>query len=236
MLDLCVAFDIDDTLYLERDYVRSGFLEVGRWVSANVGFDDFYRKAWTLFNRGRRGDIFDAVLRQAGIPHDRQMIDAMVEEYRRHVPSIALEKDAVSCLHALRGRVRLCVISDGPLDSQRNKVAALGIADLMDKIVLTDELGKGYAKPHPRAFQEIQASFGIEAHRCFYVADNPSKDFAGPRALGWKSIRVRRRQGRYFHLESSLPLAADTEVPNLATVASIVAQDSIGPNGNHRRK
>src|SRR5207302_9076607 len=32
MNELCVVFDIDDTLYLERDYVRSGFRAVGTWA------------------------------------------------------------------------------------------------------------------------------------------------------------------------------------------------------------
>jgi putative hydrolase of the HAD superfamily len=39
----CVVFDVDDTLYLERDYVRSGFDSVGAWLqrdSGVVGFSD----------------------------------------------------------------------------------------------------------------------------------------------------------------------------------------------------
>ena len=37
----CVAFDLDDTLYLERDYVRSGFWAVGRWIESHVAVTDF---------------------------------------------------------------------------------------------------------------------------------------------------------------------------------------------------
>ena len=40
-LSTCVVFDIDDTLYLERDYAFSGFEAVGRWVAARLQIVDF---------------------------------------------------------------------------------------------------------------------------------------------------------------------------------------------------
>jgi hypothetical protein len=38
---VCAVFDIDDTLYLERDYVRSGFEAVGRWAVKWIQIEDF---------------------------------------------------------------------------------------------------------------------------------------------------------------------------------------------------
>ena len=36
-----LVLDIDDTLYLERDYVRSGFKCVGEWVNDRLGLSEF---------------------------------------------------------------------------------------------------------------------------------------------------------------------------------------------------
>ena len=41
MNHLCVVFDIDDTLYLERDYVLSGFAAVGPWARDWLAIPDF---------------------------------------------------------------------------------------------------------------------------------------------------------------------------------------------------
>src|SRR5690606_41459193 len=45
----------DDTLYLERDYVRSGFHAVGEHLRRTHGVDGFSRRAWELFESGHRG-------------------------------------------------------------------------------------------------------------------------------------------------------------------------------------
>jgi len=44
-----IVLDLDDTLYLERDYVRSGFKAVDQWLRMHKSFNDFYEEAWRLF-------------------------------------------------------------------------------------------------------------------------------------------------------------------------------------------
>ncbi len=120
----CIAFDLDDTLFLERDYVRSGFAAVGEWAHAQFGITGFAERAWNLFQDGIRRNIFDFALEQTSIPASSETIEKMVRVYRNHEPDIRLARDAVCCLEALRGRVGLALISDGPAESQRNKVRA----------------------------------------------------------------------------------------------------------------
>lgn len=61
----CVVFDIDDTLYLERDYVRSGFLAVEGIVAERFAARGFADQAWAAFERGVRGTIFNECLPNA---------------------------------------------------------------------------------------------------------------------------------------------------------------------------
>jgi putative hydrolase of the HAD superfamily len=218
----CVVFDLDDTLYLERDYVWSGFGVVEEWVSRRFRLKDFRRRAWSLFEEGERGHIFDHVLMQAGLAPDPYTIQAMVALYRGHVPNIRLATDAAGSLQGLRRQNRLALVSDGPLQSQRNKVNALGLGQYFEASVLTAELGQEYAKPHPKAFLNIEKFFEVHVSRFIYVADNPHKDFLAPRSLGWQTIRVRRAKGLHSALEADNLTKADVDVPDLSNLGELI--------------
>ncbi|MCZ7645160.1 MAG: HAD family hydrolase [Planctomycetota bacterium] len=210
----CVVFDVDDTLYLERDYVRSGFEAAGRWAAEAWGLPDFAPRAWRLFEAGVRGNTFNAVLEAAGLEPAPERVKELVKRYREHEPRIALCPDAEACLMALHGRAALAVVTDGPAASQRAKVEALGLARWCDPLVLTAELGEGFGKPHPRAFERVAEAAGCAGQACVYVADNVTKDFQGPKALGWRTVRVRRPGALHAELPSGPEV--DVELPDLA--------------------
>src|SRR5258707_4394601 len=187
----CAVFDLDDTLYLERAYVQSGFQAAGAWAERELGVRDFSQRAWREFERGCRGDIFNRVLAFYGFPKGRALPE-LVRAYRSHTPSIALLPDAAHCLSALRPHGYLAMITDGAVDSQQNKVRALGLDRTMDLVVLTAALGLDFSKPNPRAFAYVQQQFAVPPECCAYIGDNPVKDFITPRGLGWRTVRVRR--------------------------------------------
>ncbi len=54
-MNASVVFDVDDTLYLERDYARGGFEAAAAHARARFGVDDFATRAWALFEQGLRG-------------------------------------------------------------------------------------------------------------------------------------------------------------------------------------
>jgi putative hydrolase of the HAD superfamily len=211
----CVVFDIDDTLYLERDYVWSGFLCVGEWVHRNLGIADFSELAWRFFEDGVRGSIFNLALQQRKIDPTPQLIYTLVDLYRTHEPKIQLVPDARDCFERLVGRLMLASVTDGALDSQRAKARALDLVRWMDPIVFTSELGAGFSKPNRRAFEIVEETSGCSGQECVYIADNPLKDFIGPRTLGWKTVRVRRAAS--LHHDRGSDADIDLEVPDLST-------------------
>jgi putative hydrolase of the HAD superfamily len=215
-----VVFDVDDTLYLERDYVRSGFHAVGAWIAEREGIANFFEIAMAKFEAGFRGRIFNSVLEELGAVPEPALIAALVAEYRRHVPSIELLPDAVAALEQLAGAASLAVVTDGPVDSQRAKVEALHLERWADPIVLTAELGAEFGKPHPAAFELIEDAHGHAAQQCVYVADNPSKDFAGPKGLGWRTVRIRRAGGLHWAMASDG--AVDDEISTLESLAAVL--------------
>lgn len=219
---LCVVFDVDDTLYLERDYVRSGFEAVGEWLRGHRGLHGFADRAWGRFEAGDRGDIFDRALVELTGAADRELVAQLVDVYRRHSPSIRLLPDADACMRELSERgARLAVITDGPAASQRAKVTALGLPIRCDPILVTAELGLGASKPNPVSFERVMQLASISGRSCAYVADNPAKDFKAPRSLGWTTVRVRRPGGLHAMAESGTDV--DLEVPDLRGVPDLLA-------------
>jgi len=190
-----IALDIDDTLYMERDYVFSGFKAVGDWLLSNYGVTGFIDAAWDYFLAGRRGDIFNQVLQDINLG-DNGLVARMVEVYRTHDPDIHLLPDALSFLMN-HDSTELAVISDGYSASQWAKVRVLGLEKYVGAIIITDDWGLEYRKPHARAFESIGQ--GCLPDHCVYIADNPLKDFIAPAKLAWMpSIRVRRAESMHY--------------------------------------
>lgn len=190
-----IVLDLDDTLYLERDYVRSGFAAVGHFISQRCGMTGFGDRCWSHFLNGQRGDIFNRVLAECQLPDSAEAVAELIGVYRSHHPTITLADDAERWLTQNAGQYAFGLITDGPRLCQQHKVDALQLASRIDHILLTDAWGREYWKPHPRAFEEMMHRFNIDAERCFYIGDNPHKDFHAPQSLGWTTIRVRRAEG-----------------------------------------
>src|SRR5580692_7252453 len=121
MNELCVVFDIDDTLYLERDYVRSGFEAVGKWAEDWLGIHNFFGACRREFDSGRRSNIFDRALAARGHEPSTELISCLVELYRSHAPCIELAPDASEAIEQISQTCPIAVVSDGPVSSQSRK-------------------------------------------------------------------------------------------------------------------
>jgi putative hydrolase of the HAD superfamily len=220
-----VALDLDDTLFLERDFVRSGFRAVGRWLGEHVGNQcDWSAELWQGFEQGVRGNAFDRVLTSAGVAATPELVGQLVRCYREHRPDIVLLDDVLPALDALAlPPERLGVITDGPVVMQRNKLDALGIASRVVHVIYTDAWGVAYRKPHPRAFETFEQLTGCPPERCAYVSDNPTKDFRSPHDRGWATIRIIRPGGLHA-AKPSAPGEVDRELDSLQSVAEILAE------------
>ncbi len=192
------VLDLDDTLILEKDFVFSGFTAVGDWLRINEGVDHFRDTAWGLFLQGLRSTIFNRALDDLGRPYSEATINKLVTIYRSHIPDIKLQPDALVFLEKYKIST-LALITDGYAETQWNKIRALGLDKHIDKIIVTDDWGQEFWKPHERAFVKVSKGYPNEA--CIYIGDNPYKDFIAPQRLGWgKSIRVRRKESLHFNV------------------------------------
>ena len=69
-----MILDLDDTLFLERDYVLSGLRAVGEHVATTYGRTGFGDVAVALFEAGVRGDTFNRALVAVGLPDDEEFV------------------------------------------------------------------------------------------------------------------------------------------------------------------
>ena len=215
VIDTVVVFDLDDTLYLERDYVESGLRAVGAWATDQLGIAGMGEGMLEHFRAGARGHLFDDALGRAGIEPTSEHIARMIQVYRQHRPRIHLAEDAARYLACPLPRTGLALITDGYLDAQRRKIRALGLhAAGIEIAVCTDRWGREDWKPSCRAFDHVQAFFGLPADAFVYVADNPDKDFHAPRRLGWHSVRI-SRSGQLHTVASPRSEPADQEIDSL---------------------
>ena len=188
-----VVFDLDDTLYPEKDYVKSGFSAVGE---AFPGVADMGGKLWEEFLAGEKA--IDYVLQSEGLLTEENREKAL-DTYRNHEPVIHLEESAKEILPELKKTKRLGMITDGRPEGQRKKIRALGIQELFEIIIITDELGGAeMRKPNPRAFEMVREYFGTPYGKMVYVGDNIAKDFQAPEMIGMQCIWIRNKDGIYY--------------------------------------
>jgi len=195
-----IIFDLDDTLYPERQYAFNGFAAVAvkfkEWLGDPLEAAGAMKR---LFDTEHRPRVFSALLAERGMAQSDVLIARMVETYRTHLPTIHLHPDADAALARLFGQYKLGLITDGPAISQWAKIDALRLRTRFDAIIVTSELGPDCAKPHPSAFELIAQRLGVEPPECAYVGDNPAKDFVAPNALGWTTVQIRRLDGIYLN-------------------------------------
>jgi putative hydrolase of the HAD superfamily len=219
-----VVFDLDDTLYPERAYVRGGFEAVARWASDTMGEEPqaVLDELWSMFEAGVRGDTFDRWLRRRGREPGTDRA-AMIDAYRRHRPRLAPYPDVVPTLEGLHGRARLGLITEGAREVQDAKLDALGLRSWFNKVVVLGEEQRANWKPSPRPFQLWLEGSSIEPATAVYLGDNPAKDFRGARHAGWTSVRVRRSDGLHRDEEPEAAEARpDLEIPDLQSLASVL--------------
>lgn len=208
----CFVFDLDDRLYAERDYVRSGFAAAELLAIARLGIQGFADACWQSFLEGSRGRIFDEVLQSRFGIVDTEVVRDLVGVYRLHQPRIELYADARRILDRVGGLgLPMALITDGPSTSQRAKIEALALNAALSPLVVTAELGAGRSKPHPAAFERVQSALGRDK-QFIYIADNPLKDFLAPNQLGWKSLRIQRASGLYSKAIEPTPAHAPQHV------------------------
>jgi len=217
-----VIFDMDDTLFAERDFVYGAYHAVSALVIEKYGvfIEDELRRR---FDEGQRGDLFTTVLNSLGVNISEKEIQALVKIYRSHTPHLYPYAD-VSVIKLLKQNgFKTGLISDGWLKVQQKKFDALKLSRYFDEVIFTDSLGREFWKPHPCSFELMSKWFDTKPSEMLYIGDNPQKDFITCNKMGMHTLRIRRHGGescsKYAQNET---YAAEYEISSLIELKSLL--------------
>lgn len=217
-----ILFDLDDTLYDEKQFVNGGFKAVSLYISKNnnINQNKVYQLLLDVLEKYGSGHIFDITLKKLGV-HDEKSIPKLVEIYRTHKPNLSLYTEVRVVLSALRKRdYKLGLITDGNVKVQKNKVEALKIRDFFDCMIFSDEYGIEKQKPNPFPYQKAMKKLEVSARETIYVGDNPYKDFINAKKIGIFTIRIIR--GQYKNIKLRKEYEPDCKIKNLNEIFYIL--------------
>ena len=186
-----VVFDLDDTLYPEKDYVKSGFKAISELFPE---FHSMFTDLWQSFLKGEKA--IDTVFKRYGIS---QFKEKAVLKYRSHFPNINPYPGVTEMLAKIKETKKTGIITDGRPEGQHAKIKALGLEPFFDSIIITDECGGiKFRKPNPTAYKITAKALSADFNEMCYIGDNILKDFTDPVLLEMKSIFFRNSDGLYY--------------------------------------
>ncbi|MDB2357134.1 HAD family hydrolase [Gammaproteobacteria bacterium] len=186
---LIPVFDLDDTLYSEITFVRSGFRAVADMLECSFDLppNDSYDYMLNVLEKKGRGKVFDSLLRRYGLL-SKKNIGLCLQRYRFHTPKIELFKGVKNMLNDFK--IKPYIVTDGNKLVQANKIEALGLVEMVAKYYITHRYGIKNAKPSLHCFNLIKKLEGCAWNDIVYIGDNPNKDFVGLNKVGAHTIQV----------------------------------------------
>lgn len=214
-----IVFDLDDTLYSQKEFKLSGFMAVDDWLHRNRGVPEGLSRRELLVILEKQGPSYGKMFNElvSALDLPESVIGELVEAFRRHKPAIRMFDGTREMLGLLRANFKVGVLTDGLESVQRNKAEALGLAQNVDDLLLSDSLG--LVKPAPELFKWFEEKWELAGSQLTYVGDNPAKDFVGARKRGWLTVRV--LTGEHAGVEPEPGYGADVTVADALEAAKL---------------
>jgi len=197
---MVIVFDLDDTLYDEIDFVKSGFKEISKYLQD----DKYYNFMIDEFYQNGSGRVFDKLINHFDLDISLQKL---IEIYRFHKPNRTLSQDSIKLLEFAQD-FKTARISDGHYVTQKNKFDILGLDKFINYPIFTDFYHT--KKPELKPFEMVMKKYPNEEY--IYISDNPKKDFIAPNKLGWNSIRYKNSIGIYKEYDSNATYEAENRL------------------------
>jgi putative hydrolase of the HAD superfamily len=174
------------------------------YLSGRIGFADY-----------RRRRLAEALAPWGGV--DDALFEAYRLEKRRALERLRLFEDAVATLRILRrAGLPVCLLTNGPSELQRAKLAITMLEPELDAIAISEEIGA--AKPDAAAFRHAAGLIGCSPAEVAMVGDSPEADIAGATGAG-VPLSVLVTRGLDVFAEGAAIVETLDTVPHLLGVA-----------------
>ncbi len=186
-----IFFDLDSTLYNNRQYYLGAFKEVSHYLTKKYGIEErvIYQRLWKLWKNKTSSYkfLFNDLLASFKI-NDRRAINEVVKIFNGYAKEMKPYPDVIPVLKKLKERGYLLgIITDGNVRRQKRKIKLLGLAKFFKIVLYTKEI---IAKPSPQPFLKARQLSKTKPETICYIGDNPEIDFAGAKRAGFKTVRI----------------------------------------------
>lgn len=173
----------------------------------------------------RRYSRLDRVKENISYSNQFKYISSAVMAYHAEkINSIKLYEDVEDCLKRLKKlSIKTAIITDGIPIKQYEKILRLGIDELIDLTIISDELG--IRKPNPKLFDFCLKKFEVKGPETIYIGDRIDKDIIPAKLCNINSILI-RRGGKHdpYKTGGKIPegIKPDYEIFNLSELFGII--------------
>lgn len=185
-----VLWDVDDTLldfsYSQRYALEKCFRDVAGREMTEAHLRRYAEINDAYWKRLELGEVtkdqlqtgrFVALFREFGL--EGIDVEAFCREYQAALGSVfSFLDDSLNVCRGLRGRVKQYVITNGVSSTQRGKLVLSGLADVMDGIFVSEEIG--VPKPDIRFFEYcLNRIAETDKSKILVVGDSLTSDIKG---------------------------------------------------------
>ncbi|AXF77112.1 pyrimidine 5'-nucleotidase [Erwinia tracheiphila] len=179
-----ILFDADDTLFHFDAHagLKQMFSRYGVIFSA-ADFEEYQlvnKPLWVEYQNGAitaqqlQSQRFVSWAEKLRVPPDELNAGYLAAMAEICTPLVG----AVALLNALKGRVKMGIITNGFTVLQRARLQRAGLLSCFELLVISEQVG--YAKPHPAIFEHALQKMGNPPRaRVLMVGDNPDADILG---------------------------------------------------------
>ena len=159
-----IIFDLDNTLYDEREYYKNAIKEFSRKFALDE--DKLVNALYKVFSEG--GDILRNILISSGYSPDLQ--EDFFKVYKTVKTLLRIDPEIEKLLLTLRKRFKLFVLTNGNVEAQRNKVKLLNIEGFFDDIVYAREFSN--EKPSCESLNHVLSKWNLNPEEVLLIGDD----------------------------------------------------------------
>jgi putative hydrolase of the HAD superfamily len=187
------------------------------WESGDVFVEDINSLRLTIWRQA---------LTSFGSDHEALAVAARDAYARFRLEKPEAFADALPVLSAVHGHYPLGLITNGWRDSQRAKLAHVGLTQFFDVIVTSEEYGS--TKPNPGIFEHAAKLLKADLSTSWYIGDSLANDIKGSQAAGMTSVWI-NRPGRAHDARYAVPHAQIAKLPELLTLLDTATRRLLRP-------
>lgn len=184
-----ILWDVDGTLldfiYSQRYALTKCFKTIGRKITEEqlVRYSEINDSYWKRLELGEvtKEELltgrFTTLFEEYGI--EGVDVNAFIEEYQLGLGSVfSFLDDSLTICKSLQGHVKQYVITNGVTSSQRNKLKLSGLAEVMEELFISEQVGA--PKPSPVFFEYcLERIEEKDKSKILIVGDSLSSDIKG---------------------------------------------------------